>query len=60
MGTLVKFSSRKTKEAEAKDRNLATCVFGTSFILFTATSKGENLVTGYKMQNKGWQEIQHL
>lgn len=51
MGTLVKFPGRQRKEADAKNRNLSTCIFGRSFILFTTTSRSEKLVTLHWLQN---------
>jgi len=51
MGTLVKFWGKQTKEAEDKNRNLSTCIFGRSFILFTATSRSEKLITVHWLQN---------
>lgn len=51
MGTLVKLPGRQTKEAEDKNRDLSTCVFGRSFILFTATSRSEKLVTVHWLRN---------
>lgn len=51
MGTLVKFPGRQAKEAEAKNRNLSTGIFGRSFILFTTPSRNEKLITVHWLQN---------
>lgn len=51
MGTLAKFPGGQTKEAEAKNRNVSRCVFGTSFILFTTTCRSENLIPVDWLQN---------
>lgn len=59
MGTLAKCPVGQTKEAEAKNRNVSTWIFETSFIMFT-TCRSEKLITVHWLQNaKQSLEIKH-
>lgn len=51
MCTLIKFPGTQTKEAEDKTRNLSTCIFRRSFIVFTATSRSKELITVHWLRN---------
>lgn len=51
IGNLVRFPGSQSKPAAAKNRNLSTGISGRSFILFTTTSRSENLVTLRCLQN---------